>query len=364
MKVALLTFHTAYNYGAMLQAYSTQKALDEIGVEVEILDFYPKSYERKNKNINFTLDVKLSIKKLAALFDTNIQEKYTKFKKFRSYLNLTTRYLSLEELEQENLDYDFVIVGSDQVWNAQKGMDEMYLLNFVPQHIPKISYASSFGTNLIPDKCLPVFEKHLSTFKAISVRETDGVKILQKILKKNVTHVLDPTLMLTINHWKTLITDIPIDYDYIFTYGLNKNKQSAELLKAVSERYNLPIVGIPMGKRVPKEFNTKINIKNAGPIDFLSYLHGAKVVVTGSFHGLAFSVNFNKTFYLAKHDTRNSRMDSLLEILSLTERQEYTPKRVHLLKEKDLYINYENINSKLAEERIKSQNYLKKALFQ
>ena len=166
------------------------------------------------------------------------------------------------------------------------------------------------------------------------------------------------------NHWKTLITKVPIDYDYIFTYGLSNNKKSVDLLRAISERYHLPIIGIPMGKRVPKGFNTKKDIKNAGPMDFLSYLHGAKVVVTGSFHGLAFSINFNKTFYVVKHDTRNSRMGSLLEILDLTERQECTPNTVKLLQEKDLYIDYKEINSKLSDERIKSQDYLKTALFQ
>ena len=87
------------------------------------------------------------------------------------------------------------------------------------------------------------------------------------------------------------------------------------------------------------------------------------MVVTGSFHGLAFSINFNKTFYVVKHDTRNSRMDSLLKILNLMERQEYTPDKVSRLQEDELYIDYKEINSTLINERIKSLSYLKTALF-
>ncbi len=364
MRVGLLTFHAAYNYGAMLQAFATQKVLEEIGVEVEILDFYPKANERKNLNLNLTFSIKQIIKQFIALFDDDIQYKYTKFKKFRSRMKLTTRYYSLEDLERAELNYDMIIVGSDQVWNIQNGINEMYLLDFVPKHIPKISYASSFGAAIVSDEYSSIFVKHLTTFKAVSVREIDGVNFLQKLLRKKVSHVLDPTLLLTLDHWKRLITRIPIDYDYVFTYGLSKNEKSIEFLRAVSERYNLPVIGIPMGERVPKEFDTEKDIKDAGPDEFLSYLHGATVVVTGSFHGLAFSINFNKTFYVIKHDSRNSRMDSLLKILGLTERQEYTPDDVKNLKGEDLYIDFRGVNCKLSEERIKSQKYLTTALFQ
>ena len=145
----------------------------------------------------------------------------------------------------------------------------MYLLDFVPKHIPKISYASSFGTNTISDKYIPIFKKHLTTFKAISVREIDGANIIQKILGKKIDHVLDPTLLLTVNQWRNFITEVPIGHDYIFTYGLSNNKKCIEFLRAVSKRYNLPIIGIPMGERVPKAFDTENDIINAGPEDFL-----------------------------------------------------------------------------------------------
>src|SRR5690606_30181677 len=99
--------------------------------------------------------------------------------------------------------------------------------------------------------------------------------------------------------------------------------ESVEIVNALRKRYKLKVVGIPMGIKVPSKFNADKEIMDAGPIEFVSLFRNAKVICTSSFHGLAFSIIFEKTFYAVPHLTRNSRISSLLKLLNLDKRQRF-----------------------------------------
>ncbi len=362
MRIGIVTVHSAYNYGAMLQAFATQKVLTEMGHQVQFIDFYPIELEKLNSNqkIDFTLKgivlflfLKVSIKH---------RKKFKRFRKFREQLSLSKRYFEKKEIYETPPKFDVYLVGSDQVWNMENGMNTFNFVDFVKDKTSKkISYASSFGTATIPDQHKAKLRELLADFSAISVREADGVEIIEEATGKDAIQVLDPTLLITKDKWEELLpSERTLNYDYILIYALNNTEESARLVEAVKKRYRLPVVGIPMGYKVPDKYKVDQEIKDAGPLEFVSLFKNAKVVCTSSFHGLAFAINFEKTMFVVKHLTRNSRLDSMLRSMSIENRQHFSPEMIEDLGDQDLFMDFSKITPILDRQRIDSKEFLVK----
>ncbi|MCW0483185.1 polysaccharide pyruvyl transferase family protein [Gaoshiqia sediminis] len=341
MKIGLLTLHTFYNYGAMLQAYATQIVLTQMGYDVQLINHYPLDLEKQNDTVPLSLHPKKLILYFILKFDRKYQQKLKRFRDFRKVFNLTKRYYSEEEIYNHPPKFDVYIIGSDQVWNMENGIDPFCFLDFVKGHGKKISYAPSFGSSSIPEKYKPRLTELLSDFSAISTREDDGVRIIKEATGRDAVQVLDPTLLISKTEWNNLIGHTkPPTAKYILIYALNDSDESAKMVEAVRNRYNLPVWGIPMGVNVPAKFKVEKSFKDAGPLEFISLFMHAKVVLTSSFHGLAFAVNFEKTFFVVPHPTRNSRLNSLMKLLDLQDRQYFTPEIINSLKESELFLDY------------------------
>lgn len=359
MKVGILTIHAAYNYGAMLQAYATQEALKKLGHEVQIIDFYPIDLEQSNLMTKTPKSIKELVKYVFAKLNPHVQKKIRRFNEFRGLMQLSSRYYSKEELYRSPPKFDLFLVGSDQVWNMERSFNSFYFLDFINSK-NKISYASSFGTSSIPAEYHKELKEHLSTFSAISTRESDGVRIIKDAVGIDATQVLDPTFLLTAENWAKIAADKQFKGDYILAYGFSKSAQFGELISSVKKRYQLPIVAIAIGSHYP--YKVDKCFLNTGPKEFIALFRDAKVVCTDSFHGLAFSIHFRKTFFSIPHPTRNSRLDSLLSLLNLKNRQIENSKKISDLQETELNINYSAIET-LIEENIKlSFDYLKTSI--
>ncbi len=361
MKIGTLTYHDTTNYGAVLQAYALQKKINDLGYDCEIIDYKCDAITQryKIKKLSECKNLKQLVKSI--LTNRNSKILKNKFKNFeKNYQKLSSKSYYKSDIIDTNRIYDKFVVGSDQVWNLElSGEDATYFLDFVDSDEKKLSYAASFGYSKVPDKYLDITKENLSKFNNILVREEQGKKIVKNLLNRDVEITLDPTLLLNSSDWNNIIdkTNIEnINYDYILLYIIAPNNDIIEFARKLAKKKNCKIIYI---NHSYKNVIGVKNVKTAGPDEFLYYLKNAKYIVTTSFHGVAFSINFKKQFFYAlskETNNFNSRIENLVNLLGLEDRT--------IDKDFSKYktINYENVYSKLDEQRTLSQNELRKEL--
>lgn len=327
MKIALTTIHNANNYGAILQTYALQKVLMQYG-DVEIIN-----YDNKHISVDFDLiRIKPTFhgflgtgKDIFRLFP-----RYRVIKKFKQFhlehISLTKQFSAIDLKNHQADGFDVYIAGSDQIWNpactsGNCNLDPVYFLGFAQNGAIKISYASSLGAYKFSLEERVQVKKLLKDFKTISVREKDGQQLLQDILERPVEHVLDPTLLLSKNEWleafniKALSTKTD---KYILLYSVPKTPLIASAVEYFSKKLGFNVIAIDQGLRTLGKVDT--HIRDAGPIDFLQLFANAEYVITDSFHGTCFAVNFEKPFVVVSPGKHSNRIESLLSLIGLQDR--------------------------------------------
>lgn len=342
MKTAILTFQDAENYGAALQAFALKRICEEYS-DVEILNYYNDYFHRDTSGMGIKALLKRILNGRCSAQKT---ERYYDFQK--KYLTGAMEPIKKEKLKELDGQYDYFITGSDQVWNLDcSGNDLSYFLDFV-KISKKVSYAASFGTSSYK---ADIIKRWLSDYFKISVREKTGMDIINKTLGKEVPVVLDPTLLLDKNEW-TKIFDLDFAENYVLIYEVLTGKYLFEQAKAFAVKHGLKLICITSTNKV--RIGGQI-IRNAGPIEWLRLFAGASYIFTNSFHGLAFSINFNKQFFvelLPPPAQTNTRIIELLEKTNLLCRDS---SKANELDE----IQYEIINTVVEKERQNSINYLR-----
>lgn len=367
--VGILTMHRVINYGSVLQAYATQKIVDKLGYKAIIIDYiYPNNYHIKEKS-NIIRSFLSAI--YHRIFPTTDDKKTNKIRQFRNkYLNLSpNKYQSPDKLKTKTPLYDIYLVGSDQVWNPihMKG-DGSFLLDFILDNKPKISFSSSFAQSKLPDEYIDYYKNSLKKFNHISVRENNGKILIKELIGKDVPVTLDPTLMLEASEWRNLIDLKPnkfINQKYILLYALNyafnPEPYIYDLLFKLQERTGLKIYSFT---KLPDNYKGQSveYIIDSSPIEFLQAFENASYVVTSSFHGTAFAVNFGIPLYsiIAEESSDDDRQVSLLSTLGITN---CLNKKNSLIKMPDeVRYNKEMVKRKLNELRNNSMNYLSESL--
>lgn len=342
-KIGILTFNRPINYGAVLQAFALKEKINAFN-KVEIINYICPYIENLYKPFHGN-----KLKGIICFILNNKRNK--KFYNFISAIS-SERIYGRETLRQA--DYEKIIVGSDQVWNYYcSGKDETFLLpNF---KIKKYSYAASFGVNELPEKQVPFFKEQLSKFRYISVREKTGQDICGSQLGLSAEVVLDPTLLLTKEEWVGRFHIQAKNKKYILVYAFEKSKELTAVAKYISKLTGLPIYSISVRT---KDFFGNKAIKGAGPKEWVELFYNATFIVTDSFHGTAFSVNFNKTFYAFAQNNRASRIIDLLEMLGLQNRLNPMLEEVN----PETEIDYNSVNEKLEVERKKSIAFIEKII--
>ena len=371
MKVALLSFHNAYNYGAALQAYGLQCAVEQLGVECEYIDYVNE--HRKNA-YNMVFQLKTAIKNRdpirAAKVFIGIPFIGIRGKAFDSFysnnLKKTDRaFHTSKEAELLNEQYDRFVVGSDQVWNPENnGNDMAFLLDFVKDSSKKISYSSSFGTSDIPDALKDQYQHYLSDFSSIAVRESQGVELVYSLAGMKALLVLDPVFLAGKSKWDELRKqdDWKQKNKYVFFYT-NRSTQVEDFLMT-GYRMDCFEKHILSSHVTPRDFlnpNTKV-CTSMSPERFLNEVADSELVVTASFHCLAFAIIFHKKFcvLLTGDYGKDERILSLLKIAGLEDRiLTINTSYADLTKE----IDYESVDDKISKYYDLSFSYLKKAIF-
>lgn len=344
MKVGVLTFHRATNYGTALQAYATVRALKNMGIEAELIDYRPEYIERtiRQRKIRDARSVKsvASILLNRMVYGGQMQKKISRFQNFISAMPVSSaKCETLQQVEAVSRQYDVIVSGSDQLWNEKiTGDDRMYFLPF--SHPGKITYASSFGVDHISNQRKADILPYLYDFQGISVREKTAQKMLAELMtdvKKAppVYRVADPTLLLSKEQWlKEIEPQVRLpENGYILTYYMIETPILREITSKLKRETGLPVVNIKPSKR-QMLLHEGINMMWAGPREFLSCYANAKFVVTNSFHGTAFSINFDIPMFISPLPASmagevNSRLVDILQWYGLSDRWIDSPDAVH-----------------------------------
>jgi hypothetical protein len=318
-KIALLTLPPKENYGGILQCYALQSFLQELGNSVELIDLGKRNRSLAKEAIKFILT------RTPGQNIDNYRSKFVREKVLAPFIDsmFSSRSPPLrgdDELSEyfHKMGFDYIIVGSDQVWRYKYGKEYFpnFFLNFrVPRGTKKLAFSASFG--------LPYWEKpslngqvskYLSDFQFISVRELDGARICKETFGVNgVRHTVDPTLLHDDSFYRSVCKNVPRKNIKLAYYVLDQNDAVVRLLRWISDNLKLKDTDL-------KEFGYHHSafVKDDTVEEWLAHFRDADYIVTDSFHGMVFSIIFRKPFYVLINNARgSSRFFSLLEYLDL-----------------------------------------------
>jgi len=370
MKIALLTFHNAINYGAALQVYASQKAIQDLGVDCEIIDYVNE--HRKNAYNTFEYAKKdLKEKKIVSslkyfvgsLFMSSRRKKFLDF--YNKNLVCTNKqFTSSEEAKSLNGSYDKFIVGSDQVWNYKNnGADFSYLLDFVEDDNQKISYSSSFGLASIPDNLKDKYVENLNKIKYLSTRENFGVILINDLVGRKAELVLDPVFLLDKNQWLSMCKKSEAKEKYIFAYT-NRSEQLEDFLKRTSyPMANKKVYKISRHLTLQDFLSPQVKIcYSISPVEFIETISNAELVVSASFHCIAMSIILNTPFIavLTGDQGKDERVLNILKIAGLENRI-----LTNSMTAADIVspINYQLVEERVSKYIYSSREFLRHAIF-
>ena len=324
MKIKTITCHDVYNVGASLQAYALVKYLRNLGHQAEIIDYKPlylQHYQLTGvASPQYDKPVLREIYQLIKLPGRIAARKSRRKKNFdiftEKYLPITSKtYTSIDELKANTPEADIYIAGSDQIWNPlfQNGKDPSFFLQFAPNSSKRISYAASFAVDDLAVEDSERMRGWLKSLNAISVREKSGVQLLSKMGLHGV-QVCDPVFLLERTVWEKLAI-CPKEKKYLLVYDFDNNPEIRKIASELAKKRDLRIISV-----FPMEGADGI-YKDMGPLEFVGTVLNADTVLSNSFHATAFSLMFQKDFFVVnRKENINTRMQDLLESVGLSAR--------------------------------------------
>lgn len=359
MKISIITVLNTVNYGSALQTVATQNFFEEMGLEVEFIDYWRKDQTVSGQVKYIVFDKKNTLKKWIKkpvrdiLSIISVYENNKKFRRFiKENIHLTNRkYNSYEELSNDVPMADIYCTGSDQMWNStwNQGIEKSFFLEYAPEGKRRIAFATSIGKVAIDDEEAIEIVPLIKKYDLVTMREQTAVELLDKYNISSV-NILDPTLLFSKKQWEKLIAKRVVEKPYLLVYQLHQNHADAnftETVKQFAKEKNLEIVRIAYSY-ADKNIGKKIYSPTVQ--EFLSLINYADYIVTDSFHGTAFSVNFNKEFSVIYPSNYSTRMDSLLKLTGLQNRHYINGNYVE---EK---IDYSGVNELLEQRRKEIRN--------
>lgn len=369
-KIGIITILDITNFGSILQAYALGSIIESLGYKVVFINYWREAFTTMNKVKTFLKDKSLGNLFKRFLYAMSALTFYAALRFcirriLRKRFSFTRKFTSIDDLKRHSPILDVAISGSDQIWNSSYngGIDYAFFLDFAK--CPRIAYAASSGLYKFDDSELDDIKKLLNKYFAISVREAQTTEYIRSIGFPDATHVLDPSLLLSAGEWLQLLNirqKTETNNKYLLVYSV--------------ERFNNEFI-FTQAKKLAQEMNLRVYVVCATyPVDvnkfkfdkiyslasvetFLSLLNGASFVVVSSFHGTAFSINFNKDFISISPNKFNIRMNSIMKQFDLEERIVGDTFVSH----KTLApINWDEINKNLSNCRKESIDFIKKTI--
>ena len=351
------------NYGSALQTYALHKAINSIdpdNYESIVIDYCPDVLADKD-----------ILNPMRNMWDQNpdalercrktlpqIHKNYEKFKAFYNsqYTLNSQKYTSSnfnESLLKEGLDG--YVCGSDTIFAVPEfGFDDGFYANYPVMQRRSVAYAASFGDYDVPAEDLPELERRLSNFNAIALRENDKFSIVKSLTSNPLYKVIDPTLLLSSEAYNDLAMEPSYDFPYLLLYSRRGNVAMQDFAEKIAKENNWKIVEISLNA---ENADKHIMRYDAGVEEFLGLVKKAQMVVTNSFHGMIFAIQFNKPFYVFSRKLCDTKISELLEALHLSERLVINTEFSHTY-----YVDYIMVNNILKEYRKESIGVLRKEL--
>lgn len=364
-KVMIITLYGYENYGNKLQNYALQETIQQLGYEVETLK---NTFKDKSKNTILAKIKRISaqkiIKKILKKKKINDESyeynkiKYKKLKEFNDiYIKNSNFTIKNNNPRELNEMYDYFVIGSDQIWNPSVSTPFEINFGMFADKNKKISYAASFGVEKIPNMYRKIYKQGLKGILNISVREEQGIKIINEIYEEQAAIVvLDPTMLLSAEKWRKIsrLPNKTKNKKYILMYFLGQiSKERHEMLNKVANERNCIIIDVLKKQEIVNGV--------AGVEEFLALIDNAEIIFTDSFHACVFSILFKKDFYVLEREgimsNMNSRINTLLQKFLLQNRK--INNYDEIIK---CMIDYSKTDEILEKEKEKSMNFLKRAL--
>lgn len=377
VKIAQITAYRI-SYGSALQAFATQIAFKKCGMLLELFCYEPDGRDNlKRRILKCVRHPSTFIDKGREYWSDFIHKGYMDIKRrrnkdFSSFIQrniVSTEVINTKEQRDKRIcNYKTVLSGSDQTWNPINFGEKYFTCEFVPDSIKLISYASSFGTEKIPNNQWEGTKRYLQRFSKISLRETSGRDIVERLTGQAFPVVLDPTLLLQRDEWNRLAFKVrQVNSKYIFMYFLSAQKEFRKQVVDLKQKTNLQIATVPhVSRYVQADIDySDILIEESAPDQWVELIRDAEYICTDSYHGMVFSIIFKKQFLVMKRFrdgskvSANTRIYEVLNKLGLMDR---------LWNGGDIYsqmrhkIDYDLVDRKLESYRDLSYNYIKNIL--
>lgn len=327
MKIAVITLKDSPNYGGILQAYALQKSIEKLGHECDLIDYITSDFrlkftfwgKPKNMSIVYWIYKKIQYPLMMVMM--------MKMMPFYKHMNLTRKFSTPSGLKELNDEYDAFVTGSDQVWACDLNcFDDSYFLSFADDKKLKIAYAASLGRTIemLKPEEREFIAPNLKRLDKIAFREESGNEVARILSFRNdTTNVLDPTLLLNKDDWSQ-VSVIKTRKPYVLCYLMQSKKNDLEALKfakMIAKKRDLEIVKVCRGL-TSILWGETLYVPTVE--EWLGLFSKASYIITNSFHGVAFSVNFNRNFTaFVEGDIksgRNSRLNNICSSLNLSHR--------------------------------------------
>ncbi|EIP97608.1 Polysaccharide pyruvyl transferase [Opitutaceae bacterium TAV1] len=329
MKIGIITFHGAHNYGALLQAFALQEYIRYRNHQVEIIDYTPEYLTKKYASFNWRplsgLAIYPKMKRLAGNILRLLSIPFIEMRR-KGFLGFMRNRLTLSSKKVRDVfsipaTYDAIIFGSDQIWNLEitHGFDPVYWGDIsIRSDSLKIAYGASAGANIQEIIDSPECCRALRNFTAISVRESYIAEKLKRIVDQHITTVLDPTFLVDKDVWDKIEKKPTKRRKYVLLYLVSESAYARKLAKKISRQLSVPVVELTTERRI---LPRKGRYYFATPEEFLGWFSDATCIITTSFHGTAFSIINRKEFWcVGKGGGGDIRSRALLKMLDLESR--------------------------------------------
>ena len=327
MKVGIMTFPNSVSYGATLQMIALQSAVRRLGHQVEVINYhnpYMKAEKHTSKGSRTSLKGKVQ-RRISLWMHRRL---YAGFRDFEArYASLYPRrpFTDKGRLPALGQRYDAVICGSDQVWYPHiTNGDLSYFLDFCTESTRRIAYAPSFGAEEFPEAYYRRITPELMQFSALSAREEPGKRLVERLTGRETAVVTDPTFLMDVADWEKMEKPHPAATgDYVLYFVVRSSDTLLKRCREFARRKGLKLVVVG-GNPLTARRNTDPMLEYAldvSPEQWLYLVHNARYVFTNSFHGTAFSVIFQRDFYVQYPPHNGSRLRQVVEALGMQDRE-------------------------------------------
>lgn len=321
MKIGILTFHCAHNYGAVLQAYGMLEFLKSLNHEAYIIDYRPESvvkcYRRSNNRDWLSKNPKQCFLRLINYVST-LRIRHHRWDKFQNFIKNKLCLFPYHVVDDLN-NFDAIIIGSDQVWspNHTGGMyDNLYFGVGLTCRV--IAYGVSNSQSRLEEKEKRFLASHLSKFSALSVREREFRDMLQPFSKIDIQVVADPTILAGHSVFDKIAKVSIRKRPYVVTYEIRSHQEVYNIAKKIADHMNADLIELT---NCIQDSHRPTMVEDASPEEFVGYIKEAAFVVTTSFHGTVFSLLYKKAFFAIRQNTvADIRIGSLLCALNMEDR--------------------------------------------